>query len=105
VIAGYLRPALENPLVRRDLRNFLKGISNRYTLEAAQRFASFHKPVLAVWASEDRLFPLEHGRRLSKLFPNARLEQIENALTFVPEDQPALLAMSIATFTQEATSV
>jgi pimeloyl-ACP methyl ester carboxylesterase len=105
VIAGYLRPALENPLVRRDLRNFLKGISNRYTLEAAQRFASFRKPVLVVWASEDRLFPLEHGRRLSKLFPDARLEQIENALTFVPEDQPALLAISIATFTQEAALV
>jgi pimeloyl-ACP methyl ester carboxylesterase len=102
VIAGYLRPALKNPLVRRDLRNFLKGISNRYTLEAAQRFASFHKPVLVVWASEDRLFPLDHGRRLSTLFPNARLEEIENALTFVPEDQPALLAKCIATFAQVA---
>jgi pimeloyl-ACP methyl ester carboxylesterase len=102
IIAGYLCPALENPLVLRDLRNFLKGISNRCTLEAAQRFASFRKPVLVVWAVEDRLFPLEHGRRLSSLFPNAQLEEIENALTFVPEDQPALLAMHIATFAQGA---
>ena len=105
VIAGYLRPALENPLVLRDLRRFLQGISNRDTLEAAQRFASFHKPVLVAWATEDRLFPLEHGHRLSRLFPNARLEQIEDALTFVPEDQPALLAKCIATFAQEAALV
>lgn len=101
VISGYLRPALENSLIRRDLRGFLKGISNRYTLEAAQHFASFRKPVLVIWASEDRLFPLEHGRRLSGLFPNARLEQVEDALTFISEDQPLHLAMRIEAFAQE----
>ena len=104
IVASYLRPALENPLVRRDLRSFLKGISKRYTLEAAQRFASFHKPVLVIWPPEDRLFPLEHGRRLSSLFPNAQLEQIENALTFVSENQPLHLAMRIEAFARQFTA-
>lgn len=49
---------------------------------------------------EDRLFPIEHGRRLSRLFPNARLEEIPDNYTFVPIDQPARLASLLREFTE-----
>jgi pimeloyl-ACP methyl ester carboxylesterase len=54
--------------------------------------------VLVAWASEDRVMPPEHGRRLADLFPNSRLVEIEDSYTLVPEDQPGLLASHLRQF-------
>jgi pimeloyl-ACP methyl ester carboxylesterase len=70
-------------------------------LEAATRFANFRRPVLLAWGRNDRFFPLEHAKRMSREFPNARLEIIENAGAFVAEDQPQQLAELIATFADQ----
>lgn len=59
---------------------------------------SFERPVLVAWATEDRLMPREHGRRLADLFPNARLVEIADSYTLIPEDQPDLLAGIIREF-------
>jgi len=79
----------------------LKGISKRYTLEAAERFGEFTEPVLIAWAPEDRFFKLRYGERLAREFSNARLELIEDSYTFVPIDQPARTAELIAAFARE----
>jgi pimeloyl-ACP methyl ester carboxylesterase len=79
----------------------LKGLDNRYTLDAAERLRSFDHPVLIAWSSEDRFLPPEHAERLAAILPNARLEWIEGARTFSPEDQPARLAELIAGFARE----
>ncbi|MGH2783445.1 MAG: alpha/beta fold hydrolase [Thermoleophilaceae bacterium] len=52
----------------------------------------------------DRFFPLEHGERLAELIPGARLEWIEGARTFSPEDRPERLAELIAGFMREPAS-
>jgi pimeloyl-ACP methyl ester carboxylesterase len=49
-----------------------------------------------VWAADDRFFPVEHGRALADLMPNARFELIQNSRTFIPEDQPGELVRLIA---------
>jgi pimeloyl-ACP methyl ester carboxylesterase len=54
--------------------------------------------VLVVWAGQDRLMPAEHGPRLAALHPNARLVQVEDAATLVPEDQPERLARELIDF-------
>jgi pimeloyl-ACP methyl ester carboxylesterase len=36
-------------------------------------------PTLIVWGDEDRLVPLEHGRRLARAIPGARLEIVPAA--------------------------
>ncbi|MFZ1154899.1 MAG: alpha/beta fold hydrolase, partial [Solirubrobacteraceae bacterium] len=88
---------------RREIAAILKGISNRYTLDAAKRFGEFTKPVLIAWAPEDRFFKLRYAERMASAFPNARLERIEDSLTFVSLDQPERTASLIATFVEETT--
>jgi pimeloyl-ACP methyl ester carboxylesterase len=95
---GWLRPALRDAGVRRDLAKVLRGIDPRYTLEAAERLAGFARPVLLVWAPEKDFFPFEHAQRLARTFPDARVERVDDSYTFVSEDQPERLATLIAEF-------
>jgi pimeloyl-ACP methyl ester carboxylesterase len=89
---SYVRQAAHSAGVRRDVRSFVTRVHRRYTLAAAEALPAFSKPVLLAWASEDRVFPLRFGRRLAELLPDARLVEVADSYTFVPEDQPAVLA-------------
>jgi pimeloyl-ACP methyl ester carboxylesterase len=99
--ASWLAPALSSRAIRLDLAAFLRGISKRYTLAAAERFGEFTKPVLIAWAPDDRFFGLPYGKRLAAAFPNSRLELIEDSYTFAPIDQPERTAQLIAEFARE----
>ncbi len=98
ILDAYLQPLLHDRAVRRDYAKVLRGISSRHTLEAARGFGRFARPVLLVWAEEDRLMPLEHARRMARDFPDARLRIAPDSYTFVPEDQPDFLAKAILSF-------
>ena len=89
---SYVLPVLTGGDVRRDLRKLLAGLDPRHTLDAAAKLAAFDKPVLIAWSADDRFFPPAHAERLAKLIPDARLEWIEGARTFSPEDAPERLA-------------
>jgi pimeloyl-ACP methyl ester carboxylesterase len=54
--------------------------------------------VLLAWAPDDRFFPISYAQRLERTIPDATLEQVEGAKTFVPLDQPERLAELIAGF-------
>ena len=95
---AFMRPILTDRRIRREVAEFLRSIDKRYTLEAAERFAEFDKPVLLAWAPEDRFFKLSYAERLAAAFPNARLERIEDSYTFVPIDQPRRTAELISAF-------
>jgi pimeloyl-ACP methyl ester carboxylesterase len=99
--AAWLEPVRTSRAIRREVASILKGISPRYTLEAAERFAEFKKPVLIAWAPEDRFFKLRYAERLAAAFPDARLELIEDSYTFVSLDQPERTAELIAAFARE----
>ncbi|HEV3094882.1 MAG TPA: alpha/beta hydrolase [Solirubrobacteraceae bacterium] len=99
VTDAWLRPFLTNRSIRRDTAAFIRAVNARDTISAAERLRYFQQPVLLAWASEDRLFPLEHAHRLAAILPNARVEEIHDSYTFVPEDQPERLAELIADFT------
>jgi pimeloyl-ACP methyl ester carboxylesterase len=101
---AWMAPVLSNSEVRREVAAILKGISNRYTLEASKRFGEFTKPVLIAWAPEDRFFKLRYAERMVSSFPDARLERIEDSLTFVSLDQPKRTADLIAAFAAETSS-
>jgi pimeloyl-ACP methyl ester carboxylesterase len=98
---SWIAPGLASKAIRGELASLLKGISDRYTLQAAERFAEFTKPVLIAWAPEDRFFKLPYGERLARDFPNARLELISDSYTFVPIDQPERTSELIAAFARE----
>ena len=56
----------------------------------------FDRPALIAWSREDRFFPQRHAERLAELLPQGRLEWIDDARTFSPEDQPARVAELVA---------
>jgi pimeloyl-ACP methyl ester carboxylesterase len=97
---SFVLPVLTRGGIRRDLRKVLAGLDPKYTLDAAARLTAFDKPVLIAWSTEDRFFPPAHAERLAKVLPNARLEWIEGARTFSPEDSPERLADLIGSFVQ-----
>lgn len=91
-------PLTSDAAVRRDLGRFLAGASKRQTLEAAERFHRFDRPVLIVWAENDLFFPMRLAERLQRSFPRARLERVSDARTFIPLDQPERLARELVEF-------
>jgi pimeloyl-ACP methyl ester carboxylesterase len=101
VTDAWLRPFLQQREVRRDTAKLLRGITRRDTLAAAERLRRFERPTLLAWAREDRAFPVAHAHRLAALLPDARVEEIPDSLTFIPEDQPERLADAIARFVRE----
>ena len=102
VMDAWFRSAQTDAGVRRDLDRYARSVPDRATLlRWADDMRSFKGPVLVVWATEDRLMPREHGPRLAALFPNARLVEIDDSYTLIPEDQPERLTRAIREFLSE----
>ena len=94
----WVGPLLRSGAARRDLTAYLRGARPGRLEEAAGRAGSFDRPVLVVWAAEDRIMPLAHGRRLAALFPKGDYREIADSRTLIPEDQPTALADAIREF-------
>jgi pimeloyl-ACP methyl ester carboxylesterase len=103
VMDRWFGPVLSQRKVRRDLRKYVLSAAQgrRELLAAAEALSSFERPALVVWASEDRLMPIEHGRRLAELLPQARLVDIADSYTLISEDQPAKLTAHLREFLTE----
>lgn len=97
LVAGWAT-ALGAQAIRADTRKVLRAIDKRHTLDAATKLPAFHKPVLLAWAREDRFFPLSDAHRLASLLPDAHVEPVDDAYTFVQLDQPERLAGLIRDF-------
>jgi pimeloyl-ACP methyl ester carboxylesterase len=99
--ARWLTPVLTQPEIRRDTVRVLRAVSADPDLlvRTASRLPDFSDPALIVWASEDRVMPPEHGRRLAGLLPQGQLAEVADSYTLIPLDQPASLARLIREFT------
>ena len=95
---SFMQPVLTDRRIRSEVAAILTGIDKRYTLEAAERFGEFEKPVLIAWATDDKFFKRRYAEQLAAAFPDARLELIEDSYTFVSIDQPRRTAELIAEF-------
>lgn len=102
---AWLRPLLTQRQIRRDLLAYLHHYDKRDLLAAAECLRSFDRPALVVWAKEDRVMPPVHGRRLAELLPHARLIEIADSYTLIPEDQPGELARAIRQFVRDTPRV
>ena len=97
LLRSWIEP-LRDRGVRRDLVHFLRAISPRDTLDAAERLRGFKRPALLIWGLRDRFFPRAEADRLAATLPDARLETVENARTFVQFDAPERVAELIVSF-------
>lgn len=105
VSAALMRPYFTDRGVRRDMERFVRGVSNKDTLAAAERLRDFDRPVLLAWAREDKFFPVKLAERLLERLPNGRLELIEDSYTFVPIDQPERLVRLLREFVLDGAAV
>ena len=103
LVDQWLEPALTNPAIRADLRKYAGDTrqGRRQLVKANPRLSGFAKPVLVVWAAEDKVMPVTAGRRLAASFPNSRFVEIPESRTLIPVDQPRALADAIATFVSD----
>jgi pimeloyl-ACP methyl ester carboxylesterase len=99
-VARWIRPALTDRAIRRDAVRVLRelGTHRRMLVDLDDRLAAFDRPALVVWASEDRVMPPEHGRRLAGLLPQGRLVEIDDSYTLIPLDRADRLAEVIGRF-------
>ena len=102
LLEEWVTPARRDRGIRRDATKFFAGMDKRHTLAAAERFPAFNKPVLLAWAPGDRVFPMRYAEQLARDFPDARLEPVEDAATFVSVDQPERLAALVSGFIAES---
>ena len=102
--ARWMKPVLQQREIRRDTVRVLRAApaEKHLMLDAAECLPTYDRPALVVWASEDRVMPPDHGRRLAELLPQGRLVEIPDSYTLMPLDQPAQLAQSIRDFTQSS---
>jgi pimeloyl-ACP methyl ester carboxylesterase len=98
VMDGWTMRALQDPGVMADLRKALSGLRPEVLLDNSAKLSSFDKPVLLVWSREDKFFKVEHAHRLAAIFPDARVEELTDAYTFISWDQPDRVAELVAAF-------
>ncbi len=96
--ADWAEPVRLNRDIRHDAVKVLRGISKRYTLDAAAALHTFTGRTLIAWGRNDTVFRPAFAERLAADSADARLEWIEGSRAFVPVDQPARLAELISDF-------
>lgn len=102
VLLDWLAPLTRSRAIRRDFAKFAPSAPARdVLLRLSEQVGKFEGPVLVVWAAQDRMMPRQHGPMLAELFGNARLIEVADSGTLVPEDQPELLAAELRRFLVE----
>jgi pimeloyl-ACP methyl ester carboxylesterase len=94
----WLEPLQTRREIRRDLAKYVGHLDRGVLVDAAEGLRTFARPALVVWASEDRVMPPEHGRRLAELLPHGRLVELDDCFTLIPLDRPEALAQQITAF-------
>ncbi|CDO31199.1 alpha/beta fold hydrolase [Mycolicibacterium porcinum] len=80
---------------RRDAVTVTASLDPALTLRAAPAIEAFDRPVTLTWGTADKLFPLEHARRLRDAFPHATLIEVPDSSAFVMLDAPGAIAAAI----------
>ncbi len=83
---------LRQRAVRRDALAVMRGIAPEHTLGAVDGLRRFDRPAIVLWGLRDVFFKVADGRRLIDTLPQARLETVESARTFVQLDAPDRVA-------------
>ncbi|MFJ6433995.1 alpha/beta fold hydrolase [Streptomyces sp. NPDC091416] len=102
VMDAWFRPLWTSREIRRDLGKYVLGVPPKAELLCwAEALSSFDRPALVVWASEDRVMPPEHGRRLAGLLPKGELVEVADSYTLIPEDRPEELVRHLREFLRD----
>ncbi|GGY02312.1 alpha/beta fold hydrolase [Streptomyces hiroshimensis] len=99
LVHRWTEPLLSDPRIRRDLLAYCRGPLDKKELvrdtEALRRFAG---DALVLWSPDNRVMPLEHGRRLAELLPAGRYAEVPGAYVLSQLDEPETVAREIGRF-------
>lgn len=98
ILRDWFGPFIRDRQIRQDLRSYCLSVPLDSGRNWSAGLASFDKPTLVVWATEDQMMPPEHGPMLADLLPDGRLVEIADSYTVVPLDQPHQLADAVRAF-------
>ncbi len=98
VVASWIVGIRTDRRVRRDVAKYVRTSDYTGLEAAAGELARFDRPTLVLWASQDRVMPPVHGRRLSEIIPGAQHVEIDDSYTLMPLDRPDAVANQIAAF-------
>lgn len=96
---GWMQPALDDPAIRHDIARFARSVRRDELLGAESWLANFDKPVRLVWGTRDRHFSLKWARRLAAALPQATVDEVFDATTFVSIDNPTAVALAVRELT------
>ncbi len=95
---SFFGPMRRDPAIAADLVAAMAGFRPQLLVDAATALPSFDKPVLLLWGDACEFFPVEHARRLAAAFPNAELDVVPGAKTWVPVDDPSTIVDAVTQF-------
>jgi pimeloyl-ACP methyl ester carboxylesterase len=102
---SYALPASQDEGVLRDTAKVMSTASTAVVRNATQRLIAHRDlPVLLIWSSEDRVFPLANAERYAEELSRGHLVRIEDSFSFTPEDQPEAVAAAIRSFALPTTA-
>jgi pimeloyl-ACP methyl ester carboxylesterase len=92
---SWIQPILDSAAVRRDVTRFTRGMQRTELVDAPTWLGRFSGPVRLVWGTRDKHFNIALGRRLAAAFPEAQLDEVPDATTFVSIDRPNAVADAV----------
>lgn len=92
---AWMQPILDSAAIRCDVTRFARGLKRTELLDAPSWLGRFTGPVQLVWGTRDKHFTTELGQRLAAAFPDARLDEVPDATTFVSIDRPDAVAAAV----------
>lgn len=100
---AWTRPAIEDPLVRRDLLKHARAPFDRAELtRATEALRGFTGDALVLWIADGTVMPRDHGRRLADLLPHSRLVELADCYVLAMMDRPDVVAAELAAFLAES---
>lgn len=94
MIDGYVNPMLE----KNFYHSLVRLLRHHGGDMAAEDLGKIQTPAMLIWGKEDRIVPVEIGKRLSQDLPNASLAVYENTGHLVPEEKPEEVYLEICKF-------
>lgn len=85
MIQGYLEPFIENDAIFHALAKFSRDREGDLSKEDLNKI---NTPCLLVWGAQDRIVPLQVGKRLNQDLPNSKLVVLEKTGHLTPEERP-----------------
>lgn len=114
LLPAYLRTALHQPIADDELRPYMEPwlgevgqkafyrqvaqMDLRYTDEVQKRYGEIRCPVQVLWGEQDGWIPIERGRELAGLIPNARFVAVARSGHLMQEDAPEAIVLALSEF-------